>query len=255
MTNEEMLRIAAEQSAKDLGCEAGDFLKDGNVVVPYAPRADAKKFYRQPIGCSFVSYGSNVVAAAAEECLPVVREYVGKFTFYHCFETPNMKWLNDRLDPLGQTVCFMAEYWLPDTGRLKRLPCRYGLRVLEKDDFGGLYLPEWSNALCADRKELDILAVGAYDGDALIGLAGCSADAEEMRQIGVDVLPGYRRRGIASALTSRLAREILMRGKVPFYCCAWSNVASARNAVRSGFLPAWAEMTVKPVEKVDAMNA
>ena len=46
-----------------------------------------------------------------------------------------------------------------------------------------------------------------------------------------------------------------MRGKVPFYCCAWSNVASARNAVRSGFLPAWAEMTVKPVEKVDAMNA
>lgn len=68
------------------------------------------------------------------------------------------------------------------------------------------------------------------------------------------MLPEYRRKGIASALTSRLAIEILKREKVPFYCCAWSNVKSARNAIKSGFRPAWVEMTVKSDAFVDEMN-
>ena len=88
----------------------------------------------------------------------------------------------------------------------------------------------------------------------LIGLAACSADCETMWQIGVDVLPEYRRKGIASALTSQLAVEIVKRDKVPFYCCAWSNIKSARNAIKSGFLPAWVEMTVKPASFVEEMN-
>ena len=180
MTNRDMLRIAMEQSAEDMGCGAEDFLSERNVVVPFRPGAKAKRYYRLPIGGNFVSYGNNVVAAATEELLPIVQEYVGRFDFYHCFETPNLRWLNRRLEPLGQTACFMAEYYLPDLDRLGELPCPYGLRVLEKGDLEGLYVPEWSNALCRDRKELDVLAVGAYNGGKLIGLAGCSADADKM---------------------------------------------------------------------------
>ena len=96
---------------------------------------------------------------------------------------------------------------------------------------------------------------GAYDGETLVGFAACSADCEDMWQIGVDVLPEYRREGIASALTSRLALEILERGKVPFYCAAWCNVKSVRNAIKSGFRPAWVEMTAKPAAYVENMNA
>ena len=66
-----------------------------------------------------------------------------------------------------------------------------------------------------------------------------------MWQIGVDVLAQYRRQGIASALTSGLAAEVLRRGIVPFYCCAWANIRSARNALKSGFRPAWAQLTAK----------
>ena len=148
----------------------------------------------------------------------------------------------------------MAEYWLPDLGRLRPLECPYALRVLTQADFAALYLPEWSNALCEKRRELDVLGVGAYDGGKLIGLAGCSADCETMWQIGVDVLPGYRRQGVAAAMTSRLALECVARGKVPFYCCAWSNIRSARNAVRSGFRPAWAQLTVKPEAEIARLN-
>ena len=98
------------------------------------------------------------------------------------------------------------------------------------------------------------MGVGAYDNGKLIGLAGCSADCETMYQIGVDVLPEYRKKGVACALTSRLALEILALDKVPFYCAAWSNIKSVRNAIRSGFRPGWVAMTAKDTELVDGMN-
>ena len=148
----------------------------------------------------------------------------------------------------------MAEYFLPDVDALKLLSCDFELRVLQQRDFADLYKPEWSNALCEKRKELDVLGVGAYDGDTLVGLAGCSADCEAMWQIGVDVLPGYRRKGIASALTSRLALEILSREKVPFYCAAWCNLKSVRNAIKCGFRPAWVTVTARNAAFVEYMN-
>lgn len=255
MKHEEILQIAMEQSAEDIGCHADNFRSGTNLVVPFRLGENAKRYYKLPIGCDFISYGNNVVAACTEELSGVAEEYLKRFEFYHCFETPNLRWLNSRLEPLGQTVCFMAEYYLPEVNRLTTLPCPYELRVLEQAAFAELYLPEWSNALCRDRKHLDVLGVGAYDGGRLVGLAGCSADAEKMWQIGVDVLPEYRRRGIASALTARLALESLERGKIPFYCSAWSNLRSVRNAIKSGFLPAWVEMTATPIEIVDDLNA
>ena len=243
-----------EQSAADLGCKAEDFISDKNVIVPLKMGSNAKRYYKLPIGCNLISYGSNVVAAVTDEVADIVTEYISRFEFYHCFETPNMHWLNEKLLPKGLMTCFMAEYYLPDVNRLTSLPCSYELRVLNKEQFEDLYLPEWANALCSDRKQLDVLAVGAYDGDKLVGLAGCSADADEMWQIGVDVLPEYRRNGIASAITSRLALEILERDKVPFYCTAWSNIRSVRNAVKSGLIPTWAEMTIKPIDNVKTLN-
>ncbi len=158
----------------------------------------------------------------------------------------------------GQKICFMAEYFLPDVDFLNQRTVEdagpYKIKLLTQADFADLYLPEWSNALCKERAHLDVLGVGAYDNGRLVGLAGCSADCGTMWQIGIDVLPEYRRQGIASALTSRLAIEILNRGKVPFYCAAWCNVKSVRNVIRSGFRPAWVEMTAKPIEYVDGMN-
>lgn len=254
MTNQDMLRIAMKQSAEDIGCRADDFLLTESITVPFRMGAGAKKYQKEPITCSLVSYGNNVVAAAADDVAGIVREYIGRYMFYHCFETPNMQWLNDRLTEKGHRVCFMAEYYLLDVNRIPDLPCRCETRVLGQEDFEELYLPQWSNALCKDRKHLDVLGVGAYDHGKLAGLAGCSADCEDMWQIGVDVLPEYRRQGIASALTSRLAKEILARGKVPFYCSAWSNIRSVRNAVKSGFIPAWVEMTAKPSHIVDELN-
>lgn len=254
MTNREILQIAMEQSAIESNCDAQDFLSNKNKVVISNKNEFARKYLELPFLCDFTSYGSNIVVSASKELVDIAKSYVERFDIEHCFETPNMHVLMDEIRPLGMNVCFMAEYFLPDVENIKALPCRYEMKILEKKDFDKLYLPQWSNALCEKRKELDVLAVGAYDKDKLIGLAGCSADCDTMWQIGIDVFPEYRRQGIACALTSKLAMEVLNRGKVPFYCAAWSNIKSVRNAIKSGFKPAWIQMTVKPQQFIQSLN-
>ena len=125
------------------------------------------------------------------------------------FETPVLLSLNGELLKYGHQVCFMAEYYLPVPELIIPQECPYRLSVMEKPDFEKYYSPRFGNAICAEHAERDVLAVGAFDGSELVGLAGASADCGSMWQIGVDVLPEYRRRGIASAVTSRLAREIM----------------------------------------------
>jgi len=254
MTRQEIWRIALEQSACDMNCDPGDFLKRENVMTFSRPHPDARKYLPLPFACDMVSYGSNIVAQTSEALAEPVREYLSRYPVEHCFETPNLHALDAMLEKYGFKVCFMAEYFLPEPERMQILPCRYETKILRQSDFADLYLPEWSNALCEKRRELDVLGVGAYDGGKLVGLAGCSADCRDMYQIGVDVLPEYRKQGIAAALTSRLAAEILKLDKVPFYCAAWCNIKSVRNAVKCGFSPAWVEITAREFAFIDEMN-
>ncbi len=254
MTNEDILKIALQQSAYDCNCDAADFLSDENKVVLSQKNDKARVYMPLPLECDLVSYGNNIVAQVSPRMKEAVEWYIGKFPVEHCFESPNVIALNEKLSEFNYKVCFMAEYFLPDVDILRELPCNYEIKVLYPDDFQAYYTKDWGNALCEKRKHLDKLAVGAFHKGKLIGLAGCSADCETMYQIGVDVLPEYRRKGVASAITSRLAVETLKMGKVPFYCAAWSNIGSVRNAIKCGFRPAWVELTARDSEFVDKMN-
>lgn len=254
MTNKEIFQTALRQSAVDLSCSVEDLLSDKNKIVISKPNSGARKYLELPFDCNLVYYGRNIVASVRSGLEELIDGYINSYPAEHCFETPNMHVLNSALSKHGLGICFMAEYFLPDMENLKKLSCKFQTRILEHHDFKDLYTPEWSNALCEKRKELDVLGIGAYDNGKLIGLAACSADCDTMYQIGVDVLPSYRRNGIACALTSALATEIIKLGKVPFYCAAWSNIGSVRNAIKSGFRPAWAEMTAKSTDTINKMN-
>lgn len=259
MNDKEILRVAMQQSAIDSNCSGEDFLADENRVVISAKSPLARKYLELPFYCDLVSYGNNVVASVDEAIAPMVSRYISSYSVASCFETPNLHILNDELEKVDMQICFMAEYFLPNIAALElseaaNSSCQYEIRLLLPEDFSEYYLSEWSNALCEKRKLLDVLAVGAFDGDRLVGLAGCSADCDTMWQIGIDVLPQYRRQGIACVLITRLAKQALQRGCVPFYCAAWSNVRSVRSAIKSGFRPAWVEVTAKSREFVENIN-
>ena len=254
MTNQDILKIAMRQSAYDSGCSPDDFLSSENKVVISRKNKNARKYLELPFYCDLTSYGNCIVGSVSTELKETVEEYINKYPIEHCFETPNLIAFQDKLKRFDMNVCFMAEYFLPDLTILKPISCEYEVRLLNPSDFADCYTRQWSNALCEKRKHLDVLAAAAFDCGKMIGLAGGSADCDAMWQIGVDVLPEYRRKGVASALTSALAAEIIRRDKVPFYCCAWSNLKSARNAIKSGFKPAWVQLTVKKNEFIDEIN-
>ena len=254
MTNKEIFEIALEQSAYDLNCKPSDFLKSENVITKSVKNEKARKYLELPFECNMVSYGNNIVAQTSDRVRGKVKDFLNNIPQEHCFETPTLYVFNSLLSEYSLKACYMGEYFLPNLNFLKELPCDCEIRVLGQADFKDLYKPCWSNALCEKRKELDVLGVGAYDGGKLVGLAGCSEDCEKMYQIGIDVLPEYRRQGIASALTSRIAVECLKLDKVPFYCAAWCNIKSVKNAIKCGFRPAWTELTVKTIDHINKIT-
>ena len=226
------LDIAMRQSALDLGCDPSDFMKPHNTVIISSPRPGAKVYLQKPQDFFLIRYGSRSVVAVNERIYDQVVKYFAE---------------NDNLDiadlaDFGLRATYLLQHYLPAEEQTA-LPCRYATRLLYHDDLSELYLPPWTdNALCDKRRERDMLAIGAYDGEKLIGLAGASCDCAEMWQIGIDVLPEYRLQGVASALTSRLSIAIKKLGKLPFYSHSFGNMPSMKNAFKSGFRPAWIQI-------------
>ena len=97
MTNKEILDIAMQQSAYDTNAKASDFLMDTNVFVKSEIGPLAKRYYKEPIACNLISYGSNIVASVKDEYREIVERYLSKYEFYHCFETPNMHWKEENV--------------------------------------------------------------------------------------------------------------------------------------------------------------
>jgi GNAT superfamily N-acetyltransferase len=250
MNNQELLRIAMEQQAIDLSCAPEDFLSTENKVVVSRENPKARSYLTLPVFCNFASFGNNVVAAVHPAMAETVSQYVNTRKIEDCFTVSHIFTLNEELQRHGYQLSFCAQRTLPDLDIIKPLPCAYELRILQPEDYAHLYgTSGLGNAIgSGKRKHLDRIAIGAYEGGTLIGLAGSSADCEKMWQIGVDVLPAYRRKGVASSLITHLATEILDRGFVPYAGCRWANIRSLKTQLAIGFKPVWVDMLASPLE-------
>ncbi len=68
MTYNDMLRIAMEQSAEDLGCKADDFTKTCNVIVPYNLGKNVRKYLKLPITANlYLPSWSNALCEKRKE--------------------------------------------------------------------------------------------------------------------------------------------------------------------------------------------
>ena len=76
MTNQEIFKIAMEQSAIDLSAVASDFEKNENVVVLSQASEGARKYLKIPFSCQLVSYGNNVVASVSSQFRDIIENYI-----------------------------------------------------------------------------------------------------------------------------------------------------------------------------------
>ncbi|MDP4091200.1 MAG: GNAT family N-acetyltransferase [Bacillota bacterium] len=255
MVNKDIWKIAMEQSAVDFNCSVDAFLNEGNTVVLSRLNEGRKKCYKKPMFCSMAFYGGGLIASVDERINDFIEGFVGRHPGYRCFDTPQLIVLNRELERYGKCVCHIAEFFLPDLKKQVTINDSIEVKIFSEEEIPSLYKDDrFHMALGYSSKgdKKDVLAAVGYIDGKIAGVAGASNDCDTMWQIGIDVLPEYRRMGVASTLTKFLTDEIIRYGKVPYYCTAWSNIASKNNATKCGYKTAWVEMAA--VDTADAMK-
>ncbi len=230
LAKEDLLAIVRNQLARDMNCRPEDFCAEGILFCPAALREGRRMFKRQTPFLEIATMGRGVVVSADADILSAVRSVLQNRTREDIFAAPFV-W--------GHSL-----YYLPDTKTIRKLPCPAGFTLHFKTggEIHALYTqPGFENAIQYDENVLrpDVVALCAMQAEKIVAVAGASADCKTMWQIGIDVLPAFRDRGLASCLVNNLTPWILERGVLPYYGTASSNIPSQIVAYRSGYLPAW----------------
>lgn len=232
-----------ELLAAELNCSAGDFTKKENVLTVSALNAGRRAYSPERYFFHMATTGRNAVITADERLHGFLAQYKERCEGYRLFTLPELAGLSRELEKYG--------YRLTETYHMF-LPCRraepqrdYAVRWFTGEELRQFYGDSrFPNALCPQYtpERPDTAAVCAYDGEEIMGMAGCSEDAKGWQQIGVDVMPQYRSMGVGTYLVTLLKNRIEDAGDIAFYGTGVSNYHSWNIAINSGFRPAWLEI-------------
>lgn len=233
MTTSRMMNIVQAQLAIDMNCTIDDFHKERGcfVFTEAKDNPGRRPFPKKEPMFEMLSMGNAIIVSAAPHLLDIVKPMLNGKNHNEAFSMPFVR---------GQSL-----FYLPDLLAVNKLAAPEGFiyAVVEQSDIPALYRYKegFPNALAYDinHPRPDKLAIIAKQNNAIVGMAGASADCENMWQIGIDVLSSHRNHGLAARLVNQLTTEILSRGYIPYYGTKTSNIASQRVAHRAGFFPAW----------------
>lgn len=232
--------LAAEYNALP-----SDLTRRENVLTVSASGEGGWRYQTEPYFFRMVTLGGNAVITADEALHPFLRSFIEERTGHYLFELPNLLPLEDALNAFGYTL-MQSVHWFLEKHEVNP---RKNLHVRR---FSGAQ----AQAFCADERFPNLIAnppadtvICAYDGENIMGAVGTSEDAAGWYQIGVDVMPAYRGRGIGTELVSLMKEDIRSRGGIPFYATSVSNLVSWNLALSAGFRPYWVEIGAKKYDK------
>ncbi len=235
------------QLAKEYHAEAEDFCRQENVLTEAVLHPDRRKYSDVPYFFHMCTLGGNAVITADARLHPFLKQFMAARTGHWLFELPNLLPLQKELETYGYTLGSSFHMFLPK--KEVRTEPRFAVKWFFGDAIGRFYGDDrFGNAISEPEPNPDrpdVAVVCAYDGETIMGMAGCSRDAENWYQIGIDVLPEYRSKGVGTALVSLLRTHIEKEGGIPFYGTGISNYHSWNIALNAGFCPAWVELGAK----------
>ena len=232
MKMEEMLFTVQLQLAAELNCKVEDLNgeKDSFIFTCVKNIKGRRPFPRNEHHFEMVTMGKSIVITASEKILEIVKPQLLGKSRDQAFSMPFV---------YGHAVSYLPDLSL---NRAFKSYEGFDFEFVEQKDMCSLYKHKgFSNAIQYDTAHIrpDALAIIAKHNGEIAGISGASRDCEKMWQIGVDVLPQYRSKGLATCLVNNLTAEVLSRGIIPYYCTSSSNLSSQRVAYRAGYYPAW----------------
>ncbi|NCE66182.1 GNAT family N-acetyltransferase [Pseudoflavonifractor sp. 524-17] len=247
MTQTELRGLVRDQLALDLGCDPALLDTPDNAVVQWMERPRRRRYNDSTPMLELAVWNGKLIAAAQPALLPWAERYFADRPAQWLFHPARYREIDAALAPLGYEIGDAHKFYLPDLSVPETAPSR-PVRWYEEGElepFRGQ--PFWGDALCFNPLFPDRLAVAALDpAGRPTAMAGASQDGARMWQIGINVLPEHRGKGLAVYLTALLKDELLRRDLVPFYGTGESHIISQNVAKRAGFLPGFAYLYAKP---------
>ncbi|MCM1023217.1 MAG: GNAT family N-acetyltransferase [Prevotella sp.] len=248
----ELIASAAEQLSRDYCCSARDFLGWENKVTLARIETGRRVFREQPDFFKIATMGRCAVISSASEMLEFSSELASKYPGAELLDEKRIWLVNRKLADYNKAVVINSIFYLPATPYKYAAKNGFRLRFFEEAEIVSELYPisGFGNALmykpCGERR--DVLAVCAYNGRRIVGMAGASSDSSRFWQIGIDVIPEYRGMGIGSELVSALTQAVFMHGAVPYYSTWSGNIASQNTARKAGYYPVWSEINAADIE-------
>lgn len=247
LAEQKMRQRWLQQLCEDYSCSMEQISSKDNVLTKKAYRPDRRIFRGDDCFLKLlIVNGKLVVSADDEKFLEENRGFFETANAAWFFEPDNIRELEARLAPYGHEIADYHHFYLP--GAVKPSADEKYLRWYyeeELEQFRGD--ARFKEALSFVEESPDMIAVTWEENGEILGMAGASADAKDLWQIGINVLPAGEHRGLGTLLVTKLKDKILEMGKVPFYGTAESHIRSQRVAVGSGFMPAWAELYTRKI--------
>ncbi|MBR1750622.1 MAG: GNAT family N-acetyltransferase [Ruminococcus sp.] len=229
--------------SQDYNCSREDFASDKNLVTLSVQNTKARAFDEERRFFSMVTLGKNAVISADERLHGFLTEYAQKNQGHWIFELKSLIPINEELKKYGYTLTKTHHCQLPCKD--VDITADYEVKWFYDREIDVFYGDKrFSHAICPKfiPERPDRIVVCAYENGDIIGMAGCSEDAKGWQQIGIDVLPAHRSKGVGKYLVSLIRKRIEELGDIPFYGSAVANYHSMNIAYACGFRPAWVEI-------------
>ncbi|WP_010291872.1 GNAT family N-acetyltransferase [Clostridium senegalense] len=219
--------FAQEQLAIDWECDSNVFKQDKNIFIK-----SEKQFFE------IVTFGKNAVIKAHPYIYNWCVELFSMTPAHDIMDGENLFVIEGKLREFGKKLeGEHTRYLYINKNENICPPNEFEYKFFDKTNINTLYdNKNFDNALNYDN---DIIAFAAYKDNQLVAIAGADDSMPSLWQIGIDTLPQYRNRGLASYLVKTLADEIERRGILPYYTTWSPNIASTSVALKVGFLPVW----------------
>lgn len=241
--------IFYEQLACDYSCCTMDIASKDNVFTKKEYREGRRIFRGDDCAMKLVCVNGKLIVSAEEELYEACRVLLQNELGAWFFESNPLYNLEQMLRSHGHKIASTHQFYLPGGREMfDARPPHDGITVkwFEQEEIEQFRENNpYKEALGFIPECPDVLAVMAMQGEQVLAVAGASRDSEMMWQVGINVLAEGN--GYGTYVVTLLKREILRRGKLPFYGTAHSHMKSQKVAVQSGFLPAWAELYTEKI--------
>ncbi len=220
MDKEKIINVIKKYLSEKFECNIADLDKKGLNIIKN--KHDSK--------LKMLLFYDLILVSSSENMYDYVCEKLKDKNTYEVFEFPLV---------YGQSI-----FYIPNLNKITRQDevSKYEFKLFDGNTNEIDLSSGFENAITfEDGKCISNIAYCAYEDGKVIGVAGADKVADDIWEVGIEVLPEYRKDGLATILTKNLTLKILEKGIVPIWTASISNIGSQAVATNSDYIPLWME--------------